>query len=94
MISKSENLWISLPRNTRTFETNAAFMVINHDEEKKAKARMVINYKNFNDNIIFDGCYIPNKTFLFIIIQEPLSFQRWIVKPDIGKSNWMKKALL
>jgi len=40
-------------------------MVRNQDEEKRGKARVVINYKKFNDNTVFDGYYIPNKTVLF-----------------------------
>jgi len=35
-------------------------MVRNYAEEKRVHARMVINYKNLNDNIIFIGYYIPN----------------------------------
>ena len=37
-------------------------MIRNHAEEKRGKARMVINYKKLNDNTVFDGYYIPNKT--------------------------------
>jgi len=43
-------------------------MVRNHAEEKRGKARMV-NYLKLNDNTIFDGYYIPNKTVLFNRIQ-------------------------
>jgi len=45
-------------------------MVRNHAEEKRGKARIVINYKNLNNNTVIDGCYIPNKTVLFNRIQE------------------------
>ena len=40
-------------------------MVRNHTEEKREKVRIVINYKKFNYNTIFDGYYIPNKVVLF-----------------------------
>ena len=30
---------------------------------------MVINYKKFNDNTVFDSYYIPNKTVFFNRIQ-------------------------
>jgi len=40
-------------------------MVRNHAEEKRAKERMVIDYKKLNDNTVFDGYYIPNKNVLF-----------------------------
>jgi len=40
-------------------------MVRNYAEEKREKARMVINYKKLNDNIVFDGSYIHSKTVIF-----------------------------
>jgi len=36
-------------------------MVRNHAEKKRGKARMVISFKNVNDNTVFDGYYISNK---------------------------------
>ena len=39
-----------LIRNSKRPYTNHAFMVRNHVEEKREKARMVINYKKLNDN--------------------------------------------
>jgi len=44
-------------------------MVKNDAEEKRGKIRMVINYKKLNDNIVFDGYYIPHKIILFNRIQ-------------------------
>jgi len=44
-----------LIRNSKSPHTSPIFMVRNHTEEKRGKARMVINYKKFNDNIVFDG---------------------------------------
>jgi len=58
-----------LIRNSRSPHTKPAFMVTNHAEEKREKARMVINYKKLNDNTVFSGYYIPNKTVLFNRIQ-------------------------
>ena len=58
-----------LIRNSKSPHTSLAFMVRNHAEEKRGKARMVINYKKLNDNTVFDGYYIPNKTVLFYKIQ-------------------------
>ena len=55
---------------------------------------MVINYKKLNDNTVFDGYYIPNKTVLLIEFKEPPDSQKWIAKVDTGKSKWMKKAFL
>jgi len=58
-----------LIRNSRSPHTSPAIMVRNHAEKKREKARMVINYKKLNDNTVFDGYYIPNKTVLFNTIQ-------------------------
>jgi len=44
-------------------------MVRNHAEEKRGRARIVINYKKLNGNIVFDDYYIPKKTILFNRIQ-------------------------
>jgi len=43
-------------------------MVRNH-AEKRGKSKMVINYKNINDNVVMDGYYVINKTILFNRIQ-------------------------
>ena len=43
---------------------SAAFLVRNHSEEKRGKARMVINYKRLNDNTYDDAYKIPNKDSL------------------------------
>ena len=56
-------------RNSKSPHTSPAFMVRNHAELKREKARMVINYNKFNDNTVFDGYYIPNKAVLFNRIQ-------------------------
>ena len=58
-----------LIRNSKSHRTSPTFMVRNHAEEKRGKARMVINYKKLNDNTVFDGYYIPNKIVLFNKIQ-------------------------
>ena len=64
-----------------------AFMVRNHSEEKRGKARMVINYKKLNDNTVFDGYYIPNKTVLFNKIQGAT----WFSKMDCKSGYWQIK---
>ena len=63
-----------LIRNNRSPHTSPAFMVRNHAEEKRVKARNVINYKTLKDNTVFDDCYIPHKTTLFKRIQGASSF--------------------
>ena len=46
-----------------------AFLVRNHNEEKRGKTRMVINYKILNDNTYGDSYEIPNKDSLMNFIQ-------------------------
>ena len=43
---------------------SSTFLVRNHKEEKRGKARMVINYKRLNDNTYDDAYKIPNKDSL------------------------------
>ena len=64
-----ELLHKGLIRNNKSSHSSPAFMVRNHVEEKREKARIVINYKKLNDNIVFDGYYIPRKIVLFNRIQ-------------------------
>ena len=65
-----------LIRNSMSPHTSHVFMVRNCAEEKREKARMVINYKRLNDNTVFDGYYIPNKTVLFNRIQAASWFSK------------------
>jgi len=62
-------------------------MVRNHAEEKRRKLRMVINYKKPNDDTVFDGYYIPNKTILFNRIQGA----SWFLKVDCNNNYWQIK---
>ena len=45
---------------------------------------MIINYKKLNDNTVFDGYCIPNKTVLFKRIQEAC----WFSKIDCKSGYW------
>ena len=56
-------------------------------KEKKEKATIAINYKKFNDNTVFGGYYIPNKTALFNIIQRT----SWLSKMDCKSGYWQIK---
>ena len=76
-----------LIRNSKSPHTSPAFMVRNYSEEKRGKTRMVINYKKLNDNTVFDGYYISNKTILFNRFKEPIGFQKWIVKVNTDKEK-------
>ena len=50
-----------LIRHNRSPHTSPAFIVRNHAEKKRGKARKVINYEKLNDNTICYGQYISNK---------------------------------
>jgi len=73
-----------LIKKSKSSHTSPACMVKNHAEEKREKARMVINYKKLNDNTVFDGYYIPNKTVLFNRIQG----DSWFSKMDYKSGYW------
>jgi len=62
-------------------------MIRNHAEKKRAKVRIIINYKKININTIFDGYYITQKIIPFNRTQEASWFSKRIVKEDIGKQN-------
>jgi len=59
----------ALLKNSKSPHTNPAFMVKNDAEEKREKARIVINYKKLNENTVFDGYSIPNKIVFLNRIQ-------------------------
>jgi len=44
-----------LTRDSKSLYTSRAVMVRNHVEVKRGKTGIVINYKKFNDNIVFHG---------------------------------------
>ena len=48
---------------------SSTFLARNHNEEKREKARIVINYKRLNDNTYDDVYKIPNKDSLINSIQ-------------------------
>jgi len=76
-----------LIKNSKNPQTSPAFKVRNHAKEKRRKVRMVINYKKLNDNTVFDGYYIPNKTVLFNRIQRA----SWFSKMDCKSGYWQIK---
>ena len=76
-----------LIRNNKSPHTGPTFMIRNHVEEKRRKARMVINYKKFDDNAVFDGYYIPKKTVIFNRIQGA----SWFSKMDCKSGYWQIK---
>ena len=63
-IQIDELMQMNLIRESKSLHSSLAFMVRKHNEIKRKKARMVINYKEVNKNTKFDGYYIPNKEIL------------------------------
>ena len=49
-----------LIRNSESPHSSVAFMVRNHTEKKREKARILINYKKINCNNVFDDYYIDD----------------------------------
>ena len=74
---------------------STAFLVRNQSEEKRGKARMVINYKRLNDNTYDDAYKIPNKDSLINSIQGCKYFSQldcksgfWQIKLDEDSKPW------
>ena len=55
---------LQLIRPSQSPHSSPAFMVRNRNEINRNKARMVVNYKQLNDNTVFDGYFLPNKETL------------------------------
>ena len=83
-----------LIRNSKSPYTSPAFMVRNHAEKKRGKARMVINYKNLNDNTAFMVIIFLTKQFFSTEFKEPLGSRKWITRVFIGRYKWMRKVFL
>lgn len=60
----NELLKLKLIQPSKSPHSSPAFMVRNHAEIVRGKARMVINYKKLNSNTIFDGYFLPHKESL------------------------------
>ena len=59
-----ELLDLKVIRKSSSRHRSTAFLVRNHAEIKRGKARMVINYKRLNDNTHIDSYDIPSKDML------------------------------
>ena len=55
---------LKLIRLSKSPHSSLAFMVRNRNEINRNKVRMVVNYKQLNDNTIFDGYFLPHKETL------------------------------
>nr|QVY19275.1 p194 [Agapanthus tungrovirus] len=59
---------------------SAAFIVRNHSEEKRGKARIVYNYKRLNDIMETDPFNLPHKNSLINLIQGATVFSKFDLK--------------
>ena len=60
----NELLNLKLIRPSKSPHSSPAFMVRNRNEINQNKARMVVNYKQLNDNTVFYGYFLPHKETL------------------------------
>ncbi|KAK3169190.1 hypothetical protein Dsin_000188 [Dipteronia sinensis] len=91
----SELLQTNLISPSKSPHRSAAFMVRNHAEQIRGKARMVINYKRLNDNTYLDAYDIPTKELLILRITSAKYFSKfdcksgfWQVKLDDESIPW------
>ena len=71
-------LWV-IKRSTSKHRP-ASFIVRNHNDIVRGKARMVINYKILNDNTRTDGYKLPDKIELINRIQGKTVFSKFDCK--------------
>lgn len=76
----SELIKLNLIQESKSPHSSPTFMVRNHNEEKRGKARMVINYKEVNKNTKFDGYYIPNKEILINLARGKTFYSKFDCK--------------
>lgn len=73
-----------LIRNSYSPHCAPAFYVQNHNEIKRNKRRMVINYKEMNKNIVLDSYRIPRKDY----IQQRIKGTNWYSCLDAKSGFW------
>ncbi|XP_059663376.1 uncharacterized protein LOC132309041 [Cornus florida] len=81
-----------LIERTRSPHSSPAFMVRNHSELKRGKARMVINYKRLNEHLIFDGYFIPRKDVLLNQTRGSTIFSKFDCKAGFWQIKLRKKS--
>ncbi|UML14526.1 polymerase [Viola yellow mottle virus] len=80
----NELLNSGLIRVTSSPWSSPAFLVRNHSEIKRGKARMVINYAPLNAHLVKDAYRLPN---MFGLIQK-LRYSKWYTKLDCTSGYW------
>ena len=76
-----------LIEKTTSPHSSPAFMVRNFNEIKRKKPRMVINYKRLNQNLKFDGYFIPRKEVLINLTRGSTIFSKF----DCKSGFWQLK---
>ena len=79
-IQLQELLDKKLIKETKSPHSSPAFMVRNHAKIKRGKARMVVNYKRLNENLEFDGYFIPRKDVLINLTKGSKIFSKFDCK--------------
>ena len=86
-IQIKELLELGIIRRSTSRHRSTTFIVRNHSEIVRGKARMVINYKRLNDNTTIDGYKLPDKTELINRIQGRKVFSKF----DCKSGYWQIK---
>ncbi|GLT29446.1 hypothetical protein SLA2020_043150 [Shorea laevis] len=88
-----ELLALGVLKHSSSRHSSAAFMVRNHAEIKRGKARMVINYKRLNDNTYEDAYRIPDKDQLINCIQNSEIFSKFDCKSGFWQIKMEKESI-
>ncbi|XP_059629145.1 uncharacterized protein LOC132271707 [Cornus florida] len=81
-----------LIERTKSPHSSPAFLVRNHSEVKRGKARMVINYKRLNEHLVFDGYFIPRKDVLLNQTRGSTIFSKFDCKAGFWQIKLRKKS--
>ena len=82
-----ELLKMKLIQESKSPHSSPAFLVRKHSEQKRGKARMVIDYRELNKKTIFDGYFLPYKRNLI----NRLGNKKWFSKFDCKSGFWQIK---
>ena len=74
-----------LIRNRESPHASPTFMVRNHIEEKRGKARIVINYKNLMITLSLMVTIFLTKQSFLTEFKELLGSRKWIARVVIGR---------
>ena len=87
-----ELLQNNIIRSSFSRHRSLTLLVRNHNEEKRGKARMFINYKSLNDNTYDNAYMIPNKYSLINSSQECKYFSQLDCKSGFWQIRLEKES--